>query len=1002
MIVRTYGRRSRGLTRNYSDVVSESPSQECPQDVYNFTFSSQDSAHCHWSNPYSFDSSQEPRQLTILPSRRAAGCGDNGGRKKVKLIGVDSEPYGLSSSQESKDYPVVEISDGESEEPRFVKKVNYDPFEYDSSQELEECSVLPRKRSVENGVFGFSENAGSWKPKLKDVDSDTYGLNSSLGLRELEISERRVCRGSRDSWDIDGVSRNHKKNCKEEIGVLDKKKTKKNKKKMKTEEVGLGDLVLTSTLMETQEFGEMMEHVDEVNFALDGLKKGQQVKIRRGSLLSLLSICGTAQQRRLLRVHGLTKTIIDAVLGLNFDDPASNLAAAALVYLLTADGQGDRLLESPSCICFLIKMLKPHASSGAKEKAPTIGSKLLGVCRNAGFLQDSAKGTDSSFTAIMLKVQDILVSCKEMKPRDDADHRMEEPKLNPKWVSLLTMEKASLSAISIEDTSGIVRRMGGNFKEKLREFGGLDAVFEVARNCHSTMKEWLEKSPIFATDSKANLGLDSLVVLLKCLKIMENTTFLSKDNQCHLLGMKGKFDGQQAPRSFTELILSVIKILSGVTLLRRSSSKFRDEKMGGTSEEDIHSGGFCNMAVSQKSSSASPCNQCLIPLQPGSRSSQESSQASVDPLLLKMRVESSSAVSCSGSYVNSNGVVQISGNGSELDVGFTKKLLAHSNLGVEDGQDPFAFDEGDVEPSKWELLSGTGRVQRSLAQDNGGIIRENEDFHHSALIFSQQESSNMEIRHSEDASCSSAGDEEISDLLADCLLTAVKVLMNLANDNPEGCHQIAKLGGLEILSFLIAGHFPSFSLSMPHSHNVRESSLSSKSSPRIDLQSNTPLTDQELDFLVAILGLLVNMVEKDGRNRSRLASVTVSLPSISGLDMEEERDVISLLCSVFLANHGAGEVAGEDKCFSLEDEESMLQGAKEAEKMIVEAYSALLLAFLSTESKSIRCAIAERLPNQKLALVVPVLERFVGMISPGIGILFFFFFFFRIYSFWYI
>lgn len=33
----------------------------------------------------------------------------------------------------------------------------------------------------------------------------------------------------------------------------------------------------------------------------------------------------------------LTKTIIDAVLGLNFDDPPSNLAAAALVYLLTTD-----------------------------------------------------------------------------------------------------------------------------------------------------------------------------------------------------------------------------------------------------------------------------------------------------------------------------------------------------------------------------------------------------------------------------------------------------------------------------------------------------------------------------------------------------------------------------------------------------------------------------------------------------------------------------------------
>lgn len=66
---------------------------------------------------------------------------------------------------------------------------------------------------------------------------------------------------------------------------------------------------VTSTLMEAQEFGEMMEHVDEVNFALDGLRKGQPVRIRRASLLSLLSICGTVQQRRLLRTQGYVRLL---------------------------------------------------------------------------------------------------------------------------------------------------------------------------------------------------------------------------------------------------------------------------------------------------------------------------------------------------------------------------------------------------------------------------------------------------------------------------------------------------------------------------------------------------------------------------------------------------------------------------------------------------------------------------------------------------------------------
>lgn len=81
--------------------------------------------------------------------------------------------------------------------------------------------------------------------------------------------------------------------------------------------------------------------------------------------------------------------------------------------------------------------------------------------------------------------------------------------------------------------------------------------------------------------------------------------------------------------------------------------------------------------------------------------------------------------------------------------------------------------------------------------------------------------------------------------------------MNLTNDNPVGCQQIAACGGLETMSLLIASHFPSFSSSLSHFRDSYE----------FDHQDDRPMTDQELDFLVAILGLLVNLVEKDGLNR---------------------------------------------------------------------------------------------------------------------------------------
>jgi hypothetical protein len=93
---------------------------------------------------------------------------------------------------------------------------------------------------------------------------------------------------------------------------------------------------------------------------------------------------------------------------------------------------------------------------------------------------------------------------------------------------------------------------------------------------------------------------------------------------------------------------------------------------------------------------------------------------------------------------------------------------------------------------------------------------------------------------------------------------------------------------------------------------------------------------------------------------------------------ESEQEMIPLLCSIFLTNQGSAETKEETTTFTLDDEEAVLEGEKEAEKMIVEAYSALLLAFLSTESRSIRNSIKDYLPKRNLAILVPVLERFVA------------------------
>ncbi|KAK7327915.1 hypothetical protein VNO77_22008 [Canavalia gladiata] len=749
------------------------------------------------------------------------------------------------------------------------------------------------------------------------------------------------------------------------------------------------------------------EVVDEVYFALDGLRKDkdQPPWMTRANLLYLLSICATSHHRTLLRSQRMAKTIVDAILALSLDDPPTNLAAAALFFILTIDkGQDDYLLESTGSIRFLIKLLRPIVSTISEDRAPKFGSKLLALQKNAGILKNTMEILNSSSVAIHSRVQEILVNCKELKSTSLNDSQIERPELCPEWLALLTMEKACLSAISFDETSGVVQKTGGNFKEKLRELGGLDAVFEITMHCLSDLECWMEDCSLSTKDLRNDNWLKSLILLLKCLKIMENTTFLSKDNQSHLLGLKRKLSPQATPLSVVELIITVIKILSDLCSSQNASVTSNDNKpqdpfsmencdsklnlITGHKESEVE---FSNSAGvyydKERASSVKSFNhfqkcQCLTSTQlERSQSVSETPSTSVTcNYSQNMRLGFSTQRSCSGAS-----------RGLESK---TAKIQVEI---LDKSRDPFAFDEDDTAPSMWDLLSGkqkishsksyevtnrefenmqdllSGKQKKSHSKSYEVTNREFENRCQSQTSVSRQKLKTVDVNCSSSYIC----DEASSSLLIDCLLTAVKVLMNLANENPVGCQQIAAYGGLETMPLLIADHFPSFCSSSLSFAQIRENTSRSAKGHQHDRH----LTDHELDFLVAILVLLVNLIEKDGNNRSRLAAASVQIPTSDGLNQEAQMGVIQLLCAIFLANQCRGEEAEEDKYWLPDNEAAVLQDEKEAEKMIVEAYSALLLAFLSTESKSIREAIADHLPYHNLSILVPVLDRFLRLIK---------------------
>lgn len=112
--------------------------------------------------------------------------------------------------------------------------------------------------------------------------------------------------------------------------------------------------------------------------------------------------------------------------------------------------QDNHLLDTPSCIAFLLKLLNPSSLSPSNDKAPTFGSKILGKRKPQNEVSTSYKTLDSTAKTIISKVSEILLTSKEIKSDNKNGEGTERPELSPKWIALLTMEKACLSTVSFE------------------------------------------------------------------------------------------------------------------------------------------------------------------------------------------------------------------------------------------------------------------------------------------------------------------------------------------------------------------------------------------------------------------------------------------------------------------------------------------------------------------------------------------------------------------------
>jgi len=276
--------------------------------------------------------------------------------------------------------------------------------------------------------------------------------------------------------------------------------------------------------------------------------------------------------------------------------------------------------------------------------------------------------------------------------------------------------------------------------------------------------------------------------------------------------MSRKLSPKGSSLPFIGVVLNTIELLSALSLLQNSSTVSRKVPNGGCSGNKADSRGAnllnhhgkcknpaekglllnprrknCPSSKSEVShitisSSSDVCeSQRMLDCSPSISSNGASSESFVEKhsngvgLKLNVRKDRSKANPIRGSTGWISIRAQTSGRNSREMA--KKRRLSESmdtDLG-NSGDDPFAFDDVDQEPSNWDMFGPKRKSpQKRAKRANGEVLNDCE----TAAIISPESCHPEDIHHSGTTFDSKAEDE--SSLLEDCLLASVKVINHVS------------------------------------------------------------------------------------------------------------------------------------------------------------------------------------------------------------------------------
>ncbi|KAK3588920.1 hypothetical protein CHS0354_023680 [Potamilus streckersoni] len=244
-----------------------------------------------------------------------------------------------------------------------------------------------------------------------------------------------------------------------------------------------------------QEFGETQDFDDDIEYLLEGLKDTEPLSTRCLSCIGLAQKCIIPAFRMHLRAHG-TVTKMFGALQDAAGDPSLALCTSALMFMLSRD----------------------RLNMDLDQESLNLMLRLLGVDQQEDLAQTLSPSATRALNRNKDRVKEVYL---QFQREAGAKQQIE-------------LDSISTGNLAMESLLSLTSRRAGEwFKEELRTLGALDHIVDTVCSCIEAVGDEVKVL--------TNSSIENLKKINRCLRVLENVTYLNADNQSYLISYKKGF-----------------------------------------------------------------------------------------------------------------------------------------------------------------------------------------------------------------------------------------------------------------------------------------------------------------------------------------------------------------------------------------------------------------------------------------------------------------------------